>query len=158
MGSDLNAAARSRPSSLTVDYKPVFHELARVRAILFDAKLAPHGITISQAWVLVHLWQDDGLSQSTIAKRMDIATVTTSKLIDRLEGHGFVERKVDPNDRRSNLVVATQKGRTLMKVLTRIVFEVDEVANAGIDAADLETTLNVLGRMRRNLRMELARI
>lgn len=89
---------------------------------------------------------------------MDIATVTTSKLIDRLEGHGFVERKVDPNDRRSNLVVATQKGRTLMKVLTRIVFEVDEVANAGIDAADLETTLNVLGRMRRNLRMELARI
>lgn len=158
MGPNLSAVSRSRPSSLTVDYRPVFHELARVRAILFDAKLAPHGVTISQAWVLAHLWQEDGLSQSKIAERMDVATVTTSKLIDRLEEHGFVTRQVDPSDRRSNLVFATQEGRALVKVLTKIVYEVDEVANAGIGASDLETTLCVLGRMRENLKSELARI
>ncbi|MEM8802246.1 MAG: MarR family transcriptional regulator [Pseudomonadota bacterium] len=150
--------SRPRPSSLTVDYKPVFHELARVRSILFDAKLAPHGITISQAWVLAHLWQEDGLSQSRIAERMDVATVTTSKLIDRLEERGFVTRRVDPSDRRSNLVFATHDGRALVRVLTKIVYEVDEVANAGIDPANLETTLCVLGRMRENLKSELARI
>ncbi|MEM1274359.1 MAG: MarR family transcriptional regulator [Pseudomonadota bacterium] len=153
----MSAAATSRPTSLTVDYKPVFHELARVRAILFDAKLKPHGITISQAWVLAHLWQEDGLSQSEISERMDVATVTTSKLIDRLEEHGFVRRQVDPTDRRSNLVFATPDGQALVKVLTKIVFEVDEVANAGIEAPELETTLRVLGRMRENLKTELAR-
>ncbi|MEM6637677.1 MAG: MarR family transcriptional regulator [Pseudomonadota bacterium] len=153
----MSEPSRPRPSSLTVDYKPVFHELARVRAILFDAKLAPHGITISQAWVLTHLWQEDGLSQSKIAGRMDVATVTTSKLIDRLEDHGFVKRQVDPADRRSNLVFATKEGRALVRVLTKIVYEVDEVANAGIDPSDLETTLGVLGRMRENLKSELAR-
>ncbi|MEM8972297.1 MAG: MarR family transcriptional regulator [Pseudomonadota bacterium] len=150
--------SRPRPSSLTVDYKPVFHELARIRSSLFDAKLSPHGITISQAWVLAHLWQEDGLSQSRIAERMDVATVTTSKLIDRLEERGFVTRRVDPLDRRSNLVFATQEGRALVRVLTKIVCEVDEVANAGIDPGDLETTLYVLGRMRENLKLELARI
>ncbi|MEM9350664.1 MAG: MarR family transcriptional regulator [Pseudomonadota bacterium] len=154
----MSGQARSRPSSLTVDYKPVFHELARVRAILFDAKLAPHGITISQAWVLVHLWQEDGLSQSKIAERMDVATVTTSKLIDKLEEHGFVTRQVDPSDRRSNLVFATDEGKALVRVLTKIVYEVDEVANAGIDPSDIATTLTVLGRMRENLKVELARI
>lgn len=158
MGSDLSAKPRNRPSSLTVDYKPVFHELARVRAILFDAKLAPHGITISQAWVLAHLWQESGLSQSKIAQRMDVATVTTSKLIDRLEEHGFVTRRVDPADRRSNLIFATKEGRALVKVLTKIVYDVDEVANAGIAPPDLETTLWVLGRMRENLKSELARL
>ncbi|MEM9437847.1 MAG: MarR family transcriptional regulator [Pseudomonadota bacterium] len=154
----MSGQARSRPSSLTVDYKPVFHELARVRAILFDAKLAPHGITISQAWVLVHLWQEDGLSQSKIAGRMDVATVTTSKLIDKLEEHGFVTRQVDPSDRRSNLVFATDEGKALVRVLTKIVYEVDEVANAGIDPSDIATTLTVLGRMRENLKVEVARI
>lgn len=154
----MSPAARSRPSSLTVDYKPVFHELARFRSILFDAKLRPHGITISQAWVLAHLWREDGLSQSKIADRMDVATVTTSKLIDRLEERGFVRRQVDPTDRRSNLVFATPDGQALVKVLTKIVFEVDEVANAGIDAPDLEITLRVLGRMRQNLKTEMARL
>lgn len=158
MGSDLSAASRSRPSSLTIDYKPVFHELARVRAILFDAKLAPHGINLSQAWVLVHLWQEDGLSQSKIADRTDVATVTTSKLIDRLEERGFVARQVDPADRRSNLVFATREGRALVRVLTKIVYDIDEVANAGIAPPDLETALCVLGRMRENLKSELARI
>ncbi|MEM6460888.1 MAG: MarR family transcriptional regulator [Pseudomonadota bacterium] len=153
----MSAASRSRPTSLTVDYKPVFHELARVRAILFDTKLKPYGVTISQAWVLAHLWQEDGLSQSDISERMDVATVTTSKLIDRLEAHGFVRRQVDPSDRRSNLVFATPEGRALVKVLTKIVFEVDEVANSGINALDLEITLRVLGRMRQNLKTELER-
>ncbi|MEM9306601.1 MAG: MarR family transcriptional regulator [Pseudomonadota bacterium] len=125
---------------------------------MFDTKLAPHGITISQAWVLAHLWQENGLSQSKIADRLDVATVTTSKLIDRLEEHGFVTRRVDPADRRSNLVFVTHEGRALVKVLTKIVYEVDEVANAGIDPLDLETTLCVLGRMRENLKTELARI
>jgi DNA-binding MarR family transcriptional regulator len=142
-------------SSLTDDYRPIFQDIARFRGIIFDAKLKPYDMTMSQGFVLAHLWRENGLRQLDLAERMNIATVTTSKLIDRLEARGFVERRADAEDRRSNRVYATEKGIAQVKILTKIVLEVDEIANAGIDADALEQALSVLGHMRENLRSEI---
>ena len=139
-------------SSLGEDNNPVFQDIARFRAIIFDALLKPHDMTMSQGWVLVHLVREDGLRQWDLAERLEVATVTTSKLIDRLEERGFVERRTDPEDRRSNRVFATPKARSLVKIMTQTVSEVDAIANAGVAPEDLETTLRVLRQMRRNLR------
>ncbi|MEM9229192.1 MAG: MarR family transcriptional regulator [Pseudomonadota bacterium] len=168
MGSDLTAQAASsghasEPTgktdraaapiqSLTEDYRPIFQEIARFRSIIFDAKLSSYDITMSQGWVLVHLWRENGLRQSDLAERLDIATVTTSKLIDRLESGGFVERRDDPADRRSKRVFATSEGLNLVKVMTSIVYEVDEIANSGISKSELARTMTVLMKMRDNLR------
>lgn len=147
----------SGKSSLTKNYKPIFQEMARFRSIIFDAKLKPYDMTMSQGWVLVHLWREDGLNQSELAERMDVATVTTSKLIDRLEARGFVERRADPVDRRSNKIYGTEQGVALVKVLTQIVYEVDEIANADISEKELATTLKTLMKMRESLKAEIAK-
>lgn len=139
-------------SSLTEDNNPVFQDIARFRAILFDALLKPHDMTMSQGWVLVHLVRENGLRQWDLAQRLEVATVTTSKLIDRLEERGFVERRIDPEDRRSNRVFATSKARSLVKIMTQTVSEVDTIANAGVAPEELETTMRVLRLMRQNLR------
>lgn len=147
---------KSKQSSLIANKHPIFQDLARFRGIIFDAKLKPHDITMSQGWVLVHLWREDGLRQSELADRMDIATVTTSKLIDKLEARGYVERKTDDEDRRSNRVYASKKGIALVKTMTKIVHEVDDIANQGISEKELTTTLKVLDRMRKNLKTQIA--
>lgn len=139
-------------SSLTEDNNPVFQDIARFRAILFDALLKPYDMTMSQGWVLVHLVRENGLRQWDLAQRLEVATVTTSKLIDRLEERGFVERRIDPEDRRSNRVFATSKARSLVKIMTQTVSEVDTIANAGVAPEELETTMRVLRLMRQNLR------
>lgn len=143
-------------SSLSEDNNPVFQDIARFRAILFDALLKPHDMTMSQGWVLVHLVREDGLRQWDLAERLEVATVTTSKLIDRLEERGFVERRTDPEDRRSNRVFATAKARSLVKIMTHTISEVDAIANAGVAAEDLEITLRVLRLMRMNLRTAIS--
>ena len=51
-------------TSLSEDNNPVFQDIARFRAILFDAMLKPHDMTMSQGWVLVHLVRENGLRQS----------------------------------------------------------------------------------------------
>ena len=71
--------------SLGEDYNPLYQDIARFRAIMFDSLLKPHDMTMSQGWVLVHLLRENGLRQSELAERLEVATVTTSKLIDRLE-------------------------------------------------------------------------
>ncbi len=143
-------------SSLTEDNNPVFQDIARFRAILFDALLKPHDMTMSQGWVLVHLVRENGLRQWDLAERLEVATVTTSKLIDRLEERGFVERRIDPEDRRSNRVFATSKARSLVKIMTQTVSEVDTIANAGVAPEELETTMRVLRLMRQNLRTAIS--
>lgn len=155
------AAARSqgndqptmpKESSLGEDNNPLFQDIARFRAIIFDSLLKPHDMTMSQGWVLVHLVRENGLRQSELANRMEVATVTISKLIDRLETRGFVDRCTDPADRRSNRIYATGKAKELVKTMTHIIHSVDAIANDGIDDADLATTLKVLSKMRKNLR------
>lgn len=150
-----DATTVQKQTSLSEDNNPVFQDIARFRAILFDFMLKPHDMTMSQGWVLVHLVRENGLRQSELADRLEVATVTTSKLIDRLEARGYVERRADPDDRRSNRIYATPQAKELVKVLTKTIFEVDEIANAGIPAEDLATTLGVLQRMRKNLRTAL---
>lgn len=136
---------------------PVFQEIARFRGIIFDALLAPHDITMAQGWAVLHLTQQAGLRQADLAERLDIGTVTTSKLVDRLEARGFVERRPDPDDRRSNRLFATDKARKLLKTMSETQRQVDDIANAGINSAELETTLRVLGQMRQNLKDSIGR-
>lgn len=138
--------------SLGEDNNPLYQDIARFRAILFDSLLKPHDMTMSQGWVLVHLLRENGLRQSELAERLEVATVTTSKLIDRLEARGYVERRADPDDRRSNRVFATDQARAIVKILTKTISDVDGIANEGIDMAELEATRKVLRQMRRNLR------
>ena len=148
-------SAKQKRTSLSADNNPLFQDIARFRAILFDAMLKPHDMTMSQGWVLVHLVRENGLRQSELAQRLEVATVTTSKLIDRLEARGYVERRSDPEDRRSNRVYATEQAKSLVKILTRTIFEVDEIAAQGIPEAEIEATLSVLRRMRQNLKSAL---
>lgn len=142
--------------SFTEDYNPIFQDLARFRAIIFDGFLKPYDMTMSQGWVLVHLWREDGLRQSELAERMEVATVTISKLIDRLEARKFVERRADSGDRRSNRIFRTDRGSELVKVMTKTVSLVDEIANQGISEEELALTLKVTQKMRDNLKGNIA--
>lgn len=144
-------------TSVVEDHNHIFQDVARFRAILFDSLLKPHDMTLSQGWVLVHLVRENGLRQSELAERMEVATVTTSKLIDRLEERGYVERRTDPTDRRSNRVYATEQAREILKVMARTISEVDQIAHEGVDPADLQAAFKVLVRMRSNLRVALGR-
>lgn len=146
----------AKASSPREDHIPLYQDVARFRAILFDAILKPYDMTLAQGWVLVHLMREDGLRQLELAERMDIATVTTSKLIDRLESRGYVERRPDPTDRRSNRIYARPSAGEAIKVLTKAFLTVEALAKQGISDEDIKTTLRVLTRMKSNLKEALA--
>ena len=151
------AAAAQTVKSTDDEHNPIYQDIARFRAILFDALLKPHDMTMSQGWVLVHLVRENGLRQSELAERLEVATVTTSKLIDRLEARGYVERRSDPEDRRSNRVYATPQAKAIVKIMTQTIYEVDEIANQGLEPEEILATLRVLEKMRANLKAALVK-
>lgn len=139
-------------ASLTDENNPLFQEIARFRALIFDSLLKPHDMTMSQGWVLVHLIRENGMNQKDLAKRLEIASVTVSKLVDRLEARGYVTRKPDPVDRRSNQVYATDAAKDVVRIMTDTIREVDTIANQGLDDQQQEALHEMLQIIRNNLK------
>ncbi len=91
------------------------NDISRLIPTEYNKIMKPLGLTRAQWRVIVHLHRVDGLTQSDLAELLDVGKVSVGGLIDRLEHSGWVERRNDPQDRRSNLVFLTKKGRAIEK-------------------------------------------
>ena len=54
---------------------------------------------------------ENGVRQKDIAEKIGINASSLSEQIDRLETDRYLERKANPEDKRSTLIVLTEKGR-----------------------------------------------
>ncbi len=131
----------------------LIHDVSRLRRTVVDKALRPLGITRSQWWVLANLARDDStaMTQTELARVMDVGKVTLGGLIDRLESGGLVRRQPDPADRRAKRIVMTQKGSRLLAEIHTVAREVDTSIMAGIVKGDIARTEALLARMKQQL-------
>src|SRR3954466_11699205 len=125
-------------------------ETAHALRKAFDRRACGHGVTRAQWKVLFRLTRDPGLRQIELADMLDIEPITLSRIIDRLEEAGLVERVADPADRRAWRLHVPARARPLVEKLRAVADEMIADAFAGIDPKDIETTRAVLGRVREN--------
>ena len=95
------------------------NDISRLITTEYNKIMKPLGLTRAQWRVIVHLHRSDGLTQSDLAELLDVGKVSVGGLIDRLEHSDWVERRDDPQDRRSNLVYLTKKGRAIEKEMEK---------------------------------------
>ena len=132
----------------------LIHDASRLRRTVFDQRLKPMGITRSQWWVLSNLsrHQDEGFSQIELARLLDVGKVTLGGLIDRLEGNGLVMRVADKADRRSKRVKMSRKGKALLNKLEAVAIGVNQEIMQGISVEEEQQLINILTRMKINLK------
>lgn len=53
----------------------------------------------------------EGIRQKNIAEKVGINQSSTSELINKLESDGYIQRTVDPQDKRATLLFLTEKGQ-----------------------------------------------
>jgi len=75
--------------------------------------LSEYDLTPAQFEVIAKLWGAQGISQQMLAERLLVTKGNVCGLIDRMSVLGLVERRCDPEDRRSNLLFLTDKGMEL---------------------------------------------
>ena len=113
-------------------------------------RLAPHGVTPAQYWLLEVLWERDEQSGAELSERLQLDSATMTGLLDRLERAELVVRHPDSADRRVNRVALTAKGRALRAPLDQAMDDVnaDVVAQLGAEEASrLRAILTVLGQV-----------
>lgn len=116
----------------------------------FDRRAAGMGVTRAQWKVLFRLTRHPGLRQIELADMLDIEPITLSRIIDRLQESGLVERVADPADRRAWRLHVTATAQPLVEKLRGVADEMIAEAFAGIDPKHIEITRQVLGQVRDN--------
>ena len=99
----------------------LYFESALALTDVLDAELQRDaGIPLRWYDALVHLEETpDGLRMNELAERILYSKSGFTRVVDRLEEAGLVQRVRPENDRRSILVVLTDQGRTTMEQARR---------------------------------------
>jgi DNA-binding MarR family transcriptional regulator len=88
--------------------------------------------------------RDEPGSQAALAARLGIDRTVMTYLLDDLVSAGLVERRQDPCDRRTRLVVATDHGRTVLADLDARFALAEQHILAGLPRQDQETFRGLL--------------
>lgn len=117
----------------------------------FAADLKEFDISPGRFGVLVLISANPGLTQSRLAAATQLDRSTMVAVIDQLEGRGLVERRASPTDRRSNALVLTAAGESLLKQLKRRIKSHEARIAAAMTPREAETFVELLTRVRERL-------
>jgi len=71
------------------------------------------GLYRGQPPVLLALWEKEGFTQTELAERLQNTPATVTKMLQRMEKSGFIQRKPDTEDQRVSRVYLTEAGRAI---------------------------------------------
>lgn len=126
-------------------------ETAHAMRRAFDRRATSLGVTRAQWKVLFRLTRFPGLRQVELAEMLDVEPITLSRILDRLEEAGLVERAPDPADRRAWRLQVTEKAKPLVTKLQALGTDLVDEAFEGVAQSELERVRNVLAQVRENL-------
>jgi len=131
----------------------VIHDVSRVRFLYFDAYFKQYGYNRGHWWTLGNIQNrgKDGISQSELARIMNVKKAMMGAMIDQLEEAGLVTREMDRKDRRIKKILVTEKGREVAFEIMNLVKIMAPSFNAGISDEDIDTTMRTLLQMRANI-------
>lgn len=119
-----------------------------------EVRTTPHGVSSGQWRFLRVLWQEDGITQRELSRRVGMREPTTVIALKSLERSGFVIRTKSLEDRRKVHVFLTPEAKALQATLLPAVAEVNAVALAGLTPAEIEILRRALTRVGRNLAVD----
>ncbi len=104
-------------------------------------------LTGSKWKVLAALAGQNGISQRQLADLIFVEGPTLVSILDKMEEMGLVKRKLDPQDRRNNLIFITKKSQTIVSKIAYCILELRKTITRNVSNKDLETTKKVLRKM-----------
>ncbi len=116
---------------------------------LANKLLAPHDLTLQQWVVLSALWQQDGISVGALCKFTNNALPAMSRLTDRMENAGWLEKRADENDGRTSLLYLSVRGEEKRELAT-FYRQMNEILLAGMSATEQEMLFDLLSRLHNN--------
>jgi MarR family transcriptional regulator, organic hydroperoxide resistance regulator len=141
-----------------VSYKPEYESINFLLSVICRAQrgnmseaLSTIGLYAGQEMFLWHLWRQDGLTQSQMVERMCVQPPTVSKMLDRLEKTGLVERRPDSEDSRISRVYLTERGHSSQSAVSNIWTNIEQQITEGLSVEERIVLRRLLLQVHENL-------
>jgi len=139
-----------------VDLDTVFTDLVRVETRLYNA-VAEHvkaeaGVGAGHFELLRYVRDHPDARVADLASAFAIGVGTTSKIADRLEKQGWLERRPNPANRRSSLLALTPAGESVVSRAEPVWQEaIQQILGGAVTAGELTALSLALGALRADL-------
>lgn len=117
-----------------------------VLAARMDRAVAPLGLTSSQIGVILLLWFGHARTPFEMSRALSYDTGSMTRMLDRLEKKGFVERQRSNEDRRVVELALTAQGQEAARQLPLLIDAVLREQLRGFSAEDVATLVLLLQR------------
>jgi MarR family transcriptional regulator, transcriptional regulator for hemolysin len=125
-------------------------DVSRLYVQRFEQRAAVHGLTLPQCRALVHLANNEGISQVQLAEFTDIEPMSLVRILDRMESDGLVERRNDPADRRARCLYLKPKAKPVVDDIWHLVELTRREAFAGVPKRQADLLISLLEKIQSN--------
>ncbi len=113
--------------------------------------LSDIGLYLGQELMLQYLWQEDGLTQSQLAKKHGVQLQTIHKMVRRMERAGLVTKHEDEADRRVSRIQLTSKGRNLQAAIEDLWAQLEQETLTDFTVEEQNILKRLLQKLETNL-------
>ncbi len=126
------------------------YQLRRAQVAVFQhfaATVGQAGVTPGWFGLMVIVANNEGLSQTRLARALGIDGSTMVAMIDRLEENGWIRRQRSAVDRRSHALYLTDAGTDFLVRLTPLVEAHEAELAQDLSADDKQSLLSLLAKI-----------
>jgi DNA-binding MarR family transcriptional regulator len=148
-------AGLDEPSEESIDF--LIAQVGRMHHKRARALLESLGLYQGQPRLLFALWHQEGQTQSELADRLRVRPATMTRMLQRMEESGFVERRRDREDQRVWRVYLSEAGREVQAQVHQVWAQLEAEALVGFSEEELVVLRRFLTQLRDNLRVVVPR-
>jgi DNA-binding MarR family transcriptional regulator len=130
----------------------LMHGTMREMRALLRSRLRAHGLDIGVWFYLRMVWEEDGLTQKELTRRVGDVQPSSVAALRSLAAHGLVTIARDPDDKRKTRISLTREGRVMKRRMLRVAEEVnDRIELAGFTDKEAQQLRDYMVRIRANV-------
>lgn len=123
------------------------NHMARLFASALQKQIEPLGIAPAQFMVLLELWDEDGQTQATLIDRLAVEQATMANTLNRMERDGLIERRPSETDKRSKIILLSEKAKNLRQDAVSGAADVNAKALAKLDGEERQELARLMRKV-----------
>ena len=114
------------------------------------SRLEPYNLAPEQNLIMMLLWEEDGLNQRQISRKLNKDKTNIARMASNLESKGFITRNYSSEDRRSLELYLTPTGSELREEILPVTEEFNKIATKNLTSREKEQLEHLLSKIDRN--------
>lgn len=116
----------------------------------FRIEMSKFNLNPSHHFILFALYRHDGISQESLSKELHVDKATITRSIKSLLSEGFIERRQDPNDKRSYMIFLTPKAMEIKPKVHEMFSKWNDIILEGLTEEEVDMAYTLLKKISTN--------